>query len=892
MKWTLVFHVVFFQFLFLTECAVQYHYDTPGSILRADGGTRISGIQDLKDKDIILGGLLRVHKRNGSGKCGRVFLDKSMEHLEAVLFAIDLVNNDPHLLPNITLGYDIRDTCISENIALDESVDFVLSSGRSEPESCFDSKFNSSISTIPPVVAVIGAIDSYISIPLASFFRIVNMPQVSFASTSPLLSDRDLYTYFYRTVPSDKYQAQAMIDLILYFGWDYVSTIYSNNLYGQPGINEFHNLAIVENVCIDLNIGIEDTSDYVLLANKLLNSSADIVVLFASSHHVELLLTEVQTLYTSGTSKRRFLWIASDSWSQEYDTKYKDITIGKWGTAPYSETLHSFVNYYSQLTPATNRRNPWFSEFYEHYYNCSIGVNCINTSIVNDSRYTFHQDSFDATAIDAVYSVAHAMNNFFNDNCNKPLVWYPENQTCLGQNRELNGLNFLEYIKNVSFFSPTGKKVYFDEHGSVKPIYKFYNYQVVSLCQNCSKSFNIVNVGYWDGNVPQHRLKLNPNITKQFGLNELGDIMYSLKSQCQFCSPGFTKRKVISSCCGTCDPCLGQYYTNTTFSTECQICPQYMWGNNPLNGSSGCVYIEEPYLKPFDGWSIVLILLAIIGLLAVVFVSGVFIYFWNTPIVKSLGREQMVLLLSGITLCFLITVVFIPKPSVAVCTFQRIGTSFCFSLIVCAVFIKLVRTYRIFLLKNISSRPKFISPIYQILFTFLLVGVEMVIQLISLILVYPDVEKNQVNDTQNTNDFPLLFVQCTTPHTVILAIQVLYLSALITASNALAVLTIQFPQNFNESKCVAFSTFVVVLIWLAFIITFVTTDVQFKPAVISLTIQLSALAILVCLFGPRVFIMIVCPIQNAKRVSTAEKSASLSLAKTTTTTIELPTQPE
>ena len=92
---------------------------------------------------------------------------------------------------------------------------------------------------------------------------------------------------------------------------------------------------------------------------------------------------------------------------------------------------------------------------------------------------------------------------------------------------------------------------------------------------------------------------------------------------------------MVSSCCGTCDPCLGQNYTNSTFSTECQLCPQYMWGNDPLNGSNGCIDIEESYLKPSDGWSIVLILLAIIGLLAVVFVSGVFIYFWNTPIVKS-----------------------------------------------------------------------------------------------------------------------------------------------------------------------------------------------------------------------------------------------------------------
>ena len=135
---------------------------------------------------------------------------------------------------------------------------------------------------------------------------------------------------------------------------------------------------------------------------------------------------------------------------------------------------------------------------------------------------------------------------------------------------------------------------------NIKPKYNIYNYQVLSSCQNCSKSFEIVNIGYWDGNLPQHQLKLNPDITKQFGLNEFDDVIYQLKSQCQICSPGCIKREVRSSCCGICDPCLGQNYTNTTSSTECQICPQYMWGNDPLTGSNGCVDIEESYLKPSD----------------------------------------------------------------------------------------------------------------------------------------------------------------------------------------------------------------------------------------------------------------------------------------------------
>ena len=314
MKWSpAVSLVVLFHFLSFTECTVNYNYNTPpGHVLKADNGSRVRGIQDLEGKDIILGGLFAVHRSSaGGGQCSSNPTLTGTERIEAMLYAIDLINSDPYLLPNITIGYDIRDTCMSENIGLDESVEFVFSD-----DLCRDTCLSTSNVLNTSITAVIGATVSFVSIPVASLFRLFNLPQVSYISTSSLLSNQDRYNYFFRTIPPDDQQAQAMIDLIVYFGWDHVSTIYSNNLYGQPGITEFHRLARKQKICIDVNEGIDDsfvTANYTIIANKLFNSSANVVVLFAYEYHVIDLMTEIKSV--QGNSRRQFLWIASDSWA-------------------------------------------------------------------------------------------------------------------------------------------------------------------------------------------------------------------------------------------------------------------------------------------------------------------------------------------------------------------------------------------------------------------------------------------------------------------------------------------------------------------------------------------------------------------------------------------------
>ena len=72
---------------------------------------------------------------------------------------------------------------------------------------------------------------------------LLKIPQISYASTAPELSDDRRYDFFSRVVPPDSFQAQAMVDIIRALGWSYVSTIASEGSYGEKGVEAFTQLS-------------------------------------------------------------------------------------------------------------------------------------------------------------------------------------------------------------------------------------------------------------------------------------------------------------------------------------------------------------------------------------------------------------------------------------------------------------------------------------------------------------------------------------------------------------------------------------------------------------------------------------------------------------------------
>ncbi|KAM9510805.1 uncharacterized protein ACIB01_019317 [Guaruba guarouba] len=146
-----------------------------GHILAAPSPTQPHGIR--LEGDLTLGGLFPVHAKGPAGvPCGPIKKEKGIHRLEAMLYALDRVNGDPKVLPNLTLGARILDTCSRDTYALEQALGFVrslLPPAEGEGQ-CAD---GSPPRRPPPerLVGVIGASASSVSIMVANVLRLFNV---------------------------------------------------------------------------------------------------------------------------------------------------------------------------------------------------------------------------------------------------------------------------------------------------------------------------------------------------------------------------------------------------------------------------------------------------------------------------------------------------------------------------------------------------------------------------------------------------------------------------------------------------------------------------------------------------------------------------------------------
>lgn len=328
--------------------------------------------------------------------------------------------------------------------------------------------------------AIIGAAFSGVTMATASLTGLFHVPVISFASTSRLLSDRTRFQYFYRTVPSDNLQAQAVTGLLHRLKWHFVIALASDNEYGRSGIaalkqsinsQEVHRVCIVVDQLFSRKGTKEEMSN---VLNKIKQfSQARVIILYAEFPDAVYFFKEAKN-----ATLRDYMFIASDSWvgSLEVIHGAEDVFHSIIGLRPPIINMSRFDSFFMNRIRRNDTENPWIADF-----NKSL---ICEDETVRQCGTDVHHDGYVPYVMDAVFSVAHALHAMLN--CSKT--------ACQKKWDNGDSKNLSEYIRKVNFSGFSQPRIFFDKEGSTRGQYDIYYLR--------NRSSKYVKVGAWRNGTP------------------------------------------------------------------------------------------------------------------------------------------------------------------------------------------------------------------------------------------------------------------------------------------------------------------------------------------------------------------------------------------------------
>uniref|UniRef100_A0A8C7FK02 Glutamate metabotropic receptor 5 n=1 Tax=Oncorhynchus kisutch TaxID=8019 RepID=A0A8C7FK02_ONCKI len=394
--------------------------------------------------DIIIGALFSVHHQPTADKvherkCGSVREQYGIQRVEAMLHTLDRINADPRILPNISLGCEIRDSCWHSAVALEQSIEFIRDSLVSSDEAevgggprCADHAATP-MRGKKPIVGLIGPGSSSVAIQVQNLLQLFNIPQIAYSATSMDLSDKSLYKYFMRVVPSDAQQARAMVDIVKRYNWSYVSAIHTEGNYGESGMEAFKDMAAKEGICIAhsgkiwSNAG-EKSFDRLLERLRTHLPKARVVACFCEGMTVRNILMAMrrQGLVGELLLVGRSVDTGNILWGPEWCSKRESL------------------------------------------------------------RQQYAQDTKMGFVINAIYSMAYGLHNMQRSLC-------PGYQGLCDAMRPIDGATLLDFLMKTNFTGVSGEGILFDENGDSPGRYEIMNFKKMG-----QDYYDYINVGSWD----------------------------------------------------------------------------------------------------------------------------------------------------------------------------------------------------------------------------------------------------------------------------------------------------------------------------------------------------------------------------------------------------------
>ncbi|XP_066540901.1 extracellular calcium-sensing receptor-like [Hoplias malabaricus] len=806
-----------------------------------------------KDGDVIIGGIFPFHSiweiteasymvKPSPLNCMSLDL-RAFQFSQSLIYAIEEINNSSSLLPGVSLGYRIYDTCSST--AMGVRMAMALINGNEQ------TVFNEPCTKPAQVQAIIGETYSSASMAIATSVGPFSIPLISHYATCECLSDKQKYSSFLRTIPSDYYQSRALAEMVKHFNWTWVGAIRRDDDYGNSGMAAFTKAAEQLGICLEYSLPYFRTysQEKVLrIIQQIKSSTSRVIVGFLAHWDLEILLNVFYDHNITG-----YQWVGTEGWISDSGLASLDkhkILQGAIGLAIPKTTVAGLKAFILDIQPLRYAGSAIFTKFWEALFKCKYNnqnnstytTECTGKEKLSDVENAFTDMSLMpifSNVYKGAYAVAHALHNLLG--CT---------QTCPTK-KQPDPLTFLEQIKRVHFKTKENEEVFFDNNGDPAAKYEIINWQ-----RSKEHQHEFVTVGLYDSSLPSHN-RLEVKLTSIIWAQSTNQVPVSVCSES--CPPGTRKavQKGKPICCFDCIPCAEGEISNTTDSIKCEQCYKDYWSNTHRDE---CVKKEIEFLSYEETMGILLTVISIIGTFMTILIAIIFFRHKNTPIVKANNSDLSFLLLFSLTLCFLCSLTFIGQPSEWSCMLRHTAFGITFVLCISCVLGKTIVVLMAFRATLPGSNVmKWFGPPQQRLSVLAFTLIQVIICVLWLRTSPPFPFKNLNHYKEK------IILECHLGSTIGFWAVLGYIGLLALLCFVLAFLARKLPNNFNEAKFITFSMIIFCAVWITFIPAYVSSPGKFTVAVEIFAILASSFGLLFCIFLPKCYIIILKPEKNTKK---------------------------
>ncbi|KAM8939590.1 vomeronasal type-2 receptor 26-like [Pelodytes ibericus] len=763
------------------------------------------------------------------------------------VFAIEQINMNPNLLPNLTLGYHFYDSCSIPSKAV-KSVLQILSGPRKTVPNYSCMEHNN-------LAGFIGDHHSLTTVPMAQILGVYGHVQISYGATDYSLGDRRIYPYYFPMLQNYHTHYKMIAQVMKHFGWTWVGIIISDDDTGETESQVLTKYLNVYGICVSFTEKATLYKKALVKLKHIQRSSAAIIILCGpfSINIIEILQSATHIFY-----KKTF--ILPPSWGSNYfltDTFVRAFN-GSLSIELYPLMLPNIGTFFDDVQPSTFPNDKLLADMWIIHYRCfspNADKNAFYSSLY---KFLLHNCTGEKPVLFAKPHVTTGVT---------PRIFYSVLVMTealhllhfdLRGKSELNDMENYNYMHKLHNFLKKNK--FFSQKDGKALTYKTRGFESQYLLKNWIRfsnktPFERIVGKFTDGNPEGQQLKIySKSITWRNKKNQIP------RSRCsETCLPGYRKvqKPGLQTCCYDCVLCSEGEISNTSDSEKCITCLNHEW---PNERKDWCVpkvleflsYTNEVIAVVSSFASIVFCLLTVVILL-------IFIASRSTPIVKANNRNLSFLLLVSIMLSFLCVFLFLGCPVDMTCMLRQTSFGIFFSTAVSSILGKTFMIYIAFkATKPGSAWGNWVNMRVSNSIVFICSSIQVIVSIIWLAVSPP----YQELDTHSYKE--KIIVQCNEGSVIAFYTVLGYMGFLAAVSFVIAFLARTLPDSFNEAKNITFCMLVFCSVWIAMIPAYLSTKGKDMVAVEIFAILASSAGLLVCIFFPKCYIIVFRPGMNTK----------------------------